>query len=279
MTRSCTVEMPNDWNDHAGWDEFYAWRAARRKRDEFNETGSISADRVPELAKELTSGGGRDVWLPGCGLSPLGRLLAHVGLRVVATDVSSVAVQFQRTRASRFSHLLAPLGQADPAGSFTAEQHDFREKFHSEAFDLVLNVKAIQGFGPSDLERIARVHANSLKPGGTALFDTMNVQGTRRDLLEQTLEAGGFVVPFRSVNQWYREQLRDTGIPHAFVLGRPIIPSNAEGLSDQAARDAAKARLRAITEEYHRRLEACEESERQRGSGEAKIASVIYSTG
>jgi hypothetical protein len=139
----------------------------------------------------ISSRGWREVWVPGCGLSPLARLLAHLGLQVIATDVSVVAVQFQRGKQGEFAHLTTKLGPADPAGSFAAELHDLRTAFHREAFDLIINVNAFQAFPAHELERIARVHAAALRKGRYAYFDTMNVQGERRDQLE-TISPGRF---------------------------------------------------------------------------------------
>ena len=182
------VPMPKDWNDRAGWDAHYESQLARSERDPFdNETGSIRAEQLPEIAENLKSRGWLDVWVPGCGLAPLARLLAHVGLRVVATDVSPVAVEFQRGKSGEFAHLTTKLGPADSGGSFAVEPHDFRTVFQREAFDLIINVKAFQGFPLPDMERIAGVHAAALRKGRRAYFDTMNVQGELRDQLEQAL--------------------------------------------------------------------------------------------
>jgi hypothetical protein len=47
----------------------------------------------------------------------------------------------------------------------------------------------IQAFPVPDLARIACVHAHALRKGRYAYFDTMNMQGERRDQLEQSLDA------------------------------------------------------------------------------------------
>jgi len=143
MAKKHEVQMPEDWNDHQGWDTYHESRLARPKRDPWDdETGTIGIEHLPQLAEDVKSWGWREAWIPGCGLSPLARLLAHLGMQTVATDVSPVAVGFQRDRAGDFNHLTARLGPAVNAGSFVAELHDFRTEFRREAFDFIINVKA-----------------------------------------------------------------------------------------------------------------------------------------
>ncbi|WP_435011274.1 hypothetical protein P12x_002581 [Tundrisphaera lichenicola] len=280
MAKMRKVKMPEDWNDHLGWDAHYESRLARRQRDPWDEEiGTIGVEQLPQLAEVLKSRGWRSVWVPGCGLSPLARLLAHLGLQAVATDVSPVAIQFQRSESGEFAHLTEPLGPADPAGSFAAEVHDFRDEFRREAFDLILNVKAFQAFPVEDMTRIAGVQAAALSKGRFAYFDTMNVQGERRDQLEQALEDGGFVVPLRAPNQWHRQVLRESNIPHLFILGRPMIPRTGEYANDVPKWDRDMARLREIGVEYRGRLQAEQEAEQQRIVPDAKVAYVLYSTG
>ncbi|HEY1378066.1 MAG TPA: class I SAM-dependent methyltransferase [Gemmataceae bacterium] len=272
--------MPEDWNDRAGWDAYYESRLARPKRDPWDdETGSIRVEQLPELAEDLKSRGWREVWVPGCGLSPLARLLTHLGLRVVATDVSAVAVEFQRAKSGEFAHLTAKFGSADPAGTFATELHDFHTEFRREAFDLIINVKAFQAFPQPDMGRIASVHASALRKGRYAYFDTMNVQGERRDQLEQALEDGGFVVPLMALNRWYRKALHETGIPHMLILGQPMIPRTGEYADGGPKWDRDIAQLREITVEYRKRLQAEQGEEHSRIGSDAKVAQVIYSTG
>jgi Methyltransferase domain len=280
VTKNCEVRMPVDWNDRAGWDEYYASRLARPKRDPWDDaTGSIRIADLLLLAEDLKSRGSRAVWVPGCGLSPLARLLAHLGWQVIATDVSPVAVEFQRNKPDEFAHLTTHLGPVDSSGSFAAEVHDFRTEFRREAFDLILNVKALQAFPAPDMERIAGVHAAALRKGRYAYFDTMNVQGERRNQLEQALEDGGFVVPYLALNKSYRKALQDTGIPHGFIMGQPMIVRTGEYAGGGPKWDRDMARLREISAEYQRRLEAEQWAEQRRIGPDSKVAHVIYSTG
>jgi SAM-dependent methyltransferase len=280
MAKKRQVPMPDDWNDQAGWDRYYESQLARSERDPWDDQiGSIPVEQLPSIAQDLKSRGWKTVWVPGCGVSLLARLLAHLGLEVVATDISPTAIDFQRQRADRIAHLVETLGPAEPAGSLVAEVHDFRTSFRVGAFDLIINVKAIQAFPVSDIERIARVHADALRKGRSAYFDTMNVQGERRDQLEDALEASGFVVPLSRLNRWYRRSLGETGIPHAFILGQPMIPRTGKYADGGPNWERDMTRLRKITEEYRGRLEAEQESEQDRIGPDAKVAQVIYSTG
>jgi hypothetical protein len=272
--------MPDDWNDAAGWDAHHRSRLAMPNRDPWDDdTGSIRVEHLPQLAKDLKAQGWRSVWVPGCGLSPLACLLAHLGLEVVATDISVAAVELQHESQAKFGHLTSKLGQRDKSGSLTAEVHDFRAAFRREAFDLIINVKAFQAFQTPDMTAIAGVHAAALRPNRYAYFDTMNVQGERRDTLEQAFEDGGFVVPLLSVNRWYRRALRETGIPHIFILGQPMIPRKGEYAAGGPKWDADMAKLRNIAAEYEARVASEQDAERARIDANPKIAHVIYSTG
>lgn len=279
MARNAEVLMPEDWNDQPGWDAYYDSALARPRNPWDDETGSIRVEQLPDVVEDLKSRGWREIWVPGCGLSPLARLLAHLGLQVVATDVSPVAVEFQRSEPGEFAHLTTKFGEADPSGSISIELHDFRSEFRREAFDLIINVKAFQAFSVSDMQRIAGVHAASLREGRYAYFDTMNVQGERRDQLEQALEDGGFVVPLLSLNRWYRKALHETRIPHMFMLGQPMIPRTGEYSDGGPKWEQDMARLSDISTEYRSRLKTEQEAEQHRIGPDAKVAHVIYSTG
>lgn len=280
MAKRREVSMPEDWNDHAGWEAYHRSQLARPKRDTWDDdTGSIRAEYLPRFAEDLKARGWRSVWVPGCGLSPLACLLAHLGLDVTATDVSPTAVKFQRDAPTTFDYLTKELGPATDGGSLTAEVHDFREGFRQEDFDLIINVKAIQAFPVTDLRAIARVHAGALRPGRRAYFDTQNVQGDRRDQLEQALEDGGFVVPLLALNRWYRRALQETGIPHVFILGQPMIPCTGGYAMGGRKRAADTERLREISAEFERRLASEHEAEQLRLTADARVAEVIYSTG
>jgi hypothetical protein len=280
MAKHDAVSMPADWNDHTSWDAYHRSQIARTKRDVWDYmTGSFPPKELSNFAADMIKQSQRSVWVPGCGLSPLAYLLAHFGLEVIATDVSPSAVAFQRDAGSAFSHLVAKNSEVVAGGSLTAEVHDFRQPFRHEAFDAIFNVKAFQGFSPVDMTTIAKVHAVALRPGRYGFFDTMNVQGERRDRLEQALEDAGFVVPWFGVSQWFRRTLRETGLPHVFILGQPMIPRTGEYAAGGPKWDSDMARLKAISTEYRTRMSAEQAAEQKRINPSAKVARVIYSTG
>jgi hypothetical protein len=280
MTNHPDIPMPDDWNDHAGWDTYYESRISRRNRGmPDDDTVVLSSEQLLRLAEELKGKEWRSGWIPGCGLSGLPQSLANLGLEVIATDLSPAAVQFQNEAATKFHQPAATDGQADSAGSLTAEVHDFRTAFRLEAFDIILNVKAFQKFPAQDLLAIARVHAETLRPGRHAYFFTQNVQGELRDELEQALADGGFAVPFLALTQSYRRALRETRIPHVFVLGHPWV-TDADGYErGNPNRESAVARLKEISAEFHGRMAAEYEDENRRFGPDAKLAHVIYNTG
>jgi hypothetical protein len=73
----------------------------------------------------------------------------------------------------------------------------------------------------------------SLCRGGVAVIDTMNVQGDRRTLIEDSLLEAGFFIAFQEAERWYRRRLAETGIPYVEILDR----THAQ-LNDQYPRGA-----------------------------------------
>jgi hypothetical protein len=111
------------------------------------------------------------------------------------------------------------------------------------------------------------------------VFDTINVQGDRRDELEACLVAAGFHVPLYEANRRLRRALAATGIPHVFVLGRPVVPRTGPYEADEAKWRADMAALRGIFAGHEGRLESEYQAEQRRVGPDAKVATVIYSTG
>jgi 2-polyprenyl-3-methyl-5-hydroxy-6-metoxy-1,4-benzoquinol methylase len=85
------VEMPDDWNDHAGWNRYYRHRIEQR-----DWQSSLFDYFFQRDGPELRAAGCQRVWVPGCGITSAPSRLAHMGFEVVATDASSVAVRFQQ---------------------------------------------------------------------------------------------------------------------------------------------------------------------------------------
>lgn len=275
------VEMPLDWTDQQGWERYYASLYPNGKYTEHDrDTGSFFVDRLPDFVACLKQEGWTTVWVPGCGLSPLAKLLAGLGMNVHATDISSSAIAFQRGEANDITDLLKPLNvEGVQPGSLTCVVQDFRTPYQENFFDLILNVKAFQGFPADAMAQIARSHFLALKPGRQAYFDTMNVQGERRDILEASLVNAGFVIPYYELTLWYRKRLQETGIPHLFILGQPRIPRQGVYATDDALWKQDRERLMQITREYQTRAQEQQEEEQKRITPEARVATVIYSTG
>jgi SAM-dependent methyltransferase len=273
------IKKPIDWNDHDGWERYYSELYVSGDYDyESRHAGSIGG-HIPEFTADLKAKNWRNIWVAGCGLSILPRLLAGHGFEVHATDISHTAVEFQeREGIVRSDQPGAEDSSKTSPGSLLCKVHDFRQPYLTDYFDVILNVKAIQAFDRTTMEAVARAHYHALRPGGRAYFDTLNVQGERRDVLEKALVDAGFLIPFYDLESWYRRALRDTGIHHVFILGMPVVPGSGDENAEQRERD--RDVLRSITLEYRARMEAEAEAERQRMSTEGiRTAIVIYSTG
>lgn len=273
--------MPKDWTDAAGWERYYAsLYPAGAWTDEPGYDCSIPLRALPQIAADMKERGWNSLWIPGCGLAPLAKLFASLGLTVHATDVSPTAIAFQTSLDNDVTGLLKAADAAEvEGGALIAEVHDFRTPYLANHFDLIVNGRAFQGFPRRVMERVARVHADALRPGRQAYFDTMNVQGENRDILEAALEAGGFVVPFRELDKWYRQQLRKTRIPHLFILGHPMVPKKGSYATDDRAWELDRGVLQGVEEQYRKRRELEWPNEQKRLTPEARVATVLYSTG
>lgn len=273
--------MPADWNDAEGWEHYYqALLGSESRPDPRMALGSFSPTQLPTFVTDLRERGWRSVWVPGCGLSPLPKLLAHLGLSVYATDISPAAVAFQQSADNDVGALLpGGLDASDAGGKLLGEVHDFRTPYLAEHFDLIINQLAFQGFLPETMREVAAHHYQALRPGRYAYFDTMNVQGERRDLLEETLVEAGFFVPLYELNRWYRRALQETGISHLFIMGRPMIPKTGPYAEDGARWQQDTAVLRAISQEFFERAQAEHAAEIANADPEARTAMIIYSTG
>ncbi len=276
--------MPKDWHNQKGWEKYYASLIRKGSYlDEAKWTGSISFDRLPQFVEELKSNDFTKVWVAGCGVSLLPKLLAKGGLNVHATDISPSAIAFQRNDDDPKVDALIQKSEVPKAdsGSLTAEAHDFGQPYLENHFDFIINVKAIQGFERDTMRQIAKVHYDALKPSRQAIFDTTNVQGERREMLEESIVDAGFFLPYYKLNVWYRAKLNDTGIPHVFVLGQPTIPRFGEYADDETKWENDIQILRAIAAEFHQKQQAEAETVKKHfaENPETRTANIIYSTG
>lgn len=281
-------KMPIDWDDHVGWEAYY--RALPSNEFWYNATttspGSFSFDRLGSLIDDFQKRNWLTLWFPGCGFSPLPRAFAFFGFTVYATDIAASAVEYQNNNEPIVRPLLTKVtcqNEYKVPGSVTGILHDFRTPLKEIVVDAILNVKSIQGLSPLSMASALRSHFAALRLGGIAFFDTMNVQGERRDQLETALVDAGFYVPLYELNQWYRKALLETGIPHMFVLGTPMIPQRDDYPyvhkrgSPEYNRDVQI--LRDLTIEYRSRMKNEYEKEQKTVTEQTKLAHVIYSTG
>src|SRR5262249_1338288 len=148
--------------------------------------------------------GGR-IWFPGCGLDPYPKAYAERGCNVLATDFSSVAVRYQQRLAEAFSE---ENPSAKDRGAFAVAEHDFTQGAPDGEFDVVINCRGFQGLSSGAMRAAAGHFHAALRPGGASIIDTMNVQGDDRNLIEDSLMAAGFFIPFQKSERWYRQQLR-----------------------------------------------------------------------
>jgi hypothetical protein len=168
-------------------------------------------------------------------------------------------------------------------GSFEVAEQDFTAAAPDAEFDIVLNCRAFQG-----LSRIAKCAAAQrffgvLRPGGVAVIDTMNLQGSdARNEIEDCLAEAGFYVPFSDVERWYRQQLDGTGISYGMVMGRPRVSFNRNNSikNSMAQWERDQSILDSFAEDYKaRQNEAAPLVKEVCGRAETVVAYVIYPTG
>jgi len=281
------IEMPSDWDNHCRWEAYYAALPS----DDFwyenatTSTGSFPFDRLGAFLDDLHTRGWFNVWFPGCGFSPLPRAMSEFGFSVHASDIAASAIEFQTNNSDIVKPLLSGVAvERDdlPPGSLNPIVHDFRTPLEV-TIDVIFNIKSFQALPKASMKAAAESHFKALRDGGIAFFDTMNVQGDRRDLLEDTLVDAGFYVPLHAHNKWYRKALADTGIPHMFVLGTPMIPQRDDYPYPHACGSAEYNRdvgiLRDLTAQYRENMQTEYDKEQELISDDAKQAQIIYSTG
>ena len=258
------VEKPDDWNNHEEWEKHFASLYPNGKfAEECFWIGSISLDSIESVANNLKENKVEKIWFAGCGISLLPKALSQRGFEVYATDISPTAIAFQNSDDERIQNLIDEKVklEIDKSGSLKAEIQDFRQAYKNEFFDLIINTRALQGFDKDTMAKVAQIHFDALKPSYQAIFDTVNVQGERRELFEQSLVNAGFLIPFYELNRWYRNKLNETKLPYVFVLGNPIIPWHGIYADDKDKREQDMEILREITNEFREKQQAEIESE------------------
>lgn len=273
---------PSDWNDQDAWEKFFASLYPNGDfARECSWIGSIRLENIESFAQELADTGVKKIWFAGCGISLLPKALSQRGFEVYATDISPTAISFQSSNDPNIQKLIDQRVKTElnASGSLSAELQDFRCPYKESYFDLIVNTRAFQGFDRENMMKIARLHHHALKPSRQAIFDTVNVQGEKREMLEETLVEAGFLIPFYELNRWYRDKLNETKLPYVFILGNPMIPAHGVYTDDQK-REVDMNVLRAITHEFRDKQQKELGTEQQKlADPTAKIASIIYSTG
>lgn len=279
------TKILNGWSDTSAWDNIHIEDI--RDGEPLKRGLGVSAENLISKAPTLLGNGVRRVWVPGCGTSLLPPLLAHLGFEVIATDISCVAVQYQRTNQGDFRRRWPDLGDPAFGGELISEVHDLREPFRQGEIDWIINVKVMQRFPRKEMSIVARSHFDALSGGGEAIFSTMNCQGAERDEIENALAEAGFVVPFFEINREYRRALQATGLPYAFVVGRPVLLRNdecnrfsGEQLADEVWRSQGRETLREIARKYETKMNDAAPAEQEKANSPgARLASIVYNTG
>lgn len=304
---------PINWDDCEGWETYY--QHCQDAIGQFNHevTDFLSFCQDYSLKK---------IWFPGCGVSGAPHVYREFGFQVWATDIAPTAIEVQHSL-SRFS--LAELCDKKvnefygkdfwdaffhihtlpktSSGELNVMVHDFRSPFAEQDFDGIINCCAFQGLSPDSMDKAARVHFDALRPGGHAMFLTLNLAPGGR--METSLRQAGFYVanwrlatriPFHQ-NHVLREIAR-YNIPIIYENNRMAVPKNLERYkipvvyeNDRLAilQDApkyrgiwGKFRLRKDRKTIQRWEKQCEavqrETEEFEKSGSSKVAHIIYAS-
>ena len=275
---------PVDWTDRKAWDRFLH---ANHNPGPFTVPTEIGAPGWPSVRfLDLVKARGGRIWFPGCGTDIAPRFYASIGCHVVATDFSPVAIKAQRAFAASpperlFRNWSSVASYA--RGTFAVAEQDFTIAAPQGVFDAVLNCRAFQGLSNKAKHAAAKHFLAALRPGGVAIIDTMNVQGTHaRNEIEDSLIAAGFYLPFNITERWYREQLDNTGVSYAMVLGRPRVQFNRNnsGKQPMAQWERDQSVLDSLTEEYKaRQAEEGPSVQEICNNPETIVAHVVYPTG
>jgi 2-polyprenyl-3-methyl-5-hydroxy-6-metoxy-1,4-benzoquinol methylase len=267
-----TNSPPDNWDDKDAWDSYFNGELSAGRTAPYPDFIVL---RFLSFAREKN---GR-IWFPGCGIDPYPYTYAEQGCKVLGTDFSSVAVKYQQRLAAAF---LKEKESAKLRGAFEVAEQDFTLDTPDGEFDVVINCRAFQGLSSGAMCAAAAHFYAALRPGGACIIDTMNVQGNRRNLIEDSLITAGFYIPFQKSERWYRQQLDSTGIVYGMVLGRSHIPASdqypPEHFSEFAKRD--QQILDSLTGEYERRhRDEADEVNAIVNNPKTVVAHIVYATG
>ncbi len=162
--RTRQTNPPEDWDDKSGWDRYFS---AKLSAERIVSDPDMIVLRFLSLAHKK---GGR-IWFAGCGLDRYPKTYAEQGCKVLATDLSSVAVMHQQRLAEAF---LRENKSAQVQGAFSAAEHDFTKSTPGGEFDVVINCRAFQGLSVNAMRAAAGHFYAALRPerpGATPEFD------------------------------------------------------------------------------------------------------------
>lgn len=71
-------------------------------------------------------------------------------------------------------------------------ENDFTQESASGKVDVIINCRGFQGLAETATRAASERYHAALRPGGSCIIDTVNVQGRHRNLIEDSLIAAGF---------------------------------------------------------------------------------------
>lgn len=278
---------PENWDEYSQWDRYWAEKIAKMSIPKaWKDWLTQDELRFFDFVKGQPD---RKVWFAGCGAKVASIFYAYAGCDVLASDFSVTAIEFLQQLARQDINSIV----SDPEemmNTLNAEKsqslpprflvHDFCESLNEQSFDVVINVRAYQGLSSNRMKEAATVFYQALKPGGSIIIDTINIQGEFRSIIENILIESGFYLPFHKAECWYREQLNLTGISYLMILGRPMVQRDRYSNSKDPRINQDQETLKSLSAEYqqHREQEAQEVQEVMKAK-QVKIAYVVYNTG
>jgi len=163
--------MAREW--FAAWFDSPYYHTLYQRRDEQEAHFFIN-----RLLHELNLPPGARILDLACGRGRHARYLAEKGFDVTGLDISENSItyarQFENERLAFY-------------------QHDMRQLFRVNYFDVVLNLFTSFGYFDTDQEheRVLRNVYVGLKPGGTFLLDFFNAHWVRQHLVRREEKAAG----------------------------------------------------------------------------------------